>query len=124
LVNGRDLDRVHDGIHENHTSKIDLDSGSDLVNFGSNLFGSQITPIFVILVAESSFLPTRRHNKKAQYPSTTPLSGAHLQLFWRKKNIKLYFWTKHCMRKNISVSVVPTSTSQQKETVECGCVIK
>ena len=51
LVSGRDLDRVHVGIHKNHTSKNDLDSGRDLVHFGPNLVGSQMAPIFVILAA-------------------------------------------------------------------------
>jgi hypothetical protein len=68
LVSGRDLDRVHVGICENHTSKIDLDSGRDLVHFGPNLFGSQMTPIFVILVADLSFLPTS-HTTQAQLRS-------------------------------------------------------
>ena len=38
LVSGH-LDRVHVGIRENHTSKKDLVSGCNLVNFGLNLFG-------------------------------------------------------------------------------------
>ena len=41
---GRDLDRVHVGIREIHTSKKDLDIGRDLVHFGPNLFGYQMAP--------------------------------------------------------------------------------
>jgi hypothetical protein len=51
------LDHVHVGIRENHSSKKDLVSGRDLVNFGPNLFGCQMAPIFVILFADLSFLP-------------------------------------------------------------------
>jgi hypothetical protein len=51
------LDQVHVGIRENHSSKKDLVSGRDLVNFGPNLFGCQMAPIFVILFAYLSFLP-------------------------------------------------------------------
>jgi hypothetical protein len=68
LVSGRDLDRVNVGIRENHTSQKDFDSGRDLVHFGPNLFGSQMAPIFGILVAELSFLPTS-HTTQAQLRS-------------------------------------------------------
>jgi hypothetical protein len=68
LVSGRDLDRVHVGIRENHTSKKDLVSGRDLVNFGPNLFGYQMAPNFVILFADLSFLPTS-HTTQAQLRS-------------------------------------------------------
>jgi len=55
---GRDLDRVHVGIRENHTGKKVLDFGRVLVHFGPNLFAIKMAPIFVILVADMSFLPT------------------------------------------------------------------
>jgi hypothetical protein len=58
-------------IRENHTSKIDLDSGRDLVHFGPNLIGSQMAQIFVILVADLSFLPTS-HTTQAQLQSHSP----------------------------------------------------
>jgi hypothetical protein len=68
LVSGRDLDRVHVGNRENHTIKNDLVRGRDLVNFGPNLFGYQMAPIFVILFAGLSFLPTS-HTTQAQLRS-------------------------------------------------------
>jgi hypothetical protein len=65
------LDRVHVGIHENHTSKKYLVSVCELVNFGPNLFGYQMAPNFVILVADLSFLPTSHttpHNPVSPFP--------------------------------------------------------
>jgi hypothetical protein len=39
-------------------AKIVLDFGRVLVHFGPNLFAIKMAPIFVILVADMSFLPT------------------------------------------------------------------
>jgi hypothetical protein len=53
---------------ENHTSKKDLVSGHYLVNFGPNLFGFQMAPIFIFSFADLSFLPTS-HTTQAQLRS-------------------------------------------------------
>jgi hypothetical protein len=80
LVSGCDLDQVHVGIRKNHTCKKDLVSGRDLVNFGPNLFGYQMAPIFVILFADLSFLPTS-HTTQAQFCLvSTPIQVAMLPL--------------------------------------------
>jgi hypothetical protein len=77
---GRDLDRVHVGIRKNHTGKKVLDFGRDLVHLGANLFGYQMAPIFVILFADLSFLPTS-HTTQAQFcPGSTPIHVAMLPL--------------------------------------------
>ena len=65
---GRDLDQVYVGIRENHTGKKVLDFGRDLVHFGPNLLAIKMAPIFVILVADLSFLPTS-HTTQAQLRS-------------------------------------------------------
>ena len=65
---GRDLDRVHVGIRENHTGKKVSDFGCVLVHFGPNLLAIKMAPIFVILVADLSFLPTS-HTTQAQLRS-------------------------------------------------------
>jgi hypothetical protein len=59
---------VHVGICENHTSKKDLVSGCDLVNFGRNVFDYQMAPNFDILFADLPFLPTS-HTTQAQLRS-------------------------------------------------------
>jgi hypothetical protein len=48
--------------------------------FGPNLFGYQMAPIFVILFADLSFLPTS-HTTQAQFcPVSTPIHIAMLPL--------------------------------------------
>ncbi len=102
MVSGRDLDRVHVGIRENHTSQIDLDSGHDLVHFGPNLFSFQMAPIFVILVAESSFLPTS-HTTQAQ------LRSPHFRQMLPKAATKTKKWgraNKDCLYNLIQAGLI------------------
>ena len=87
LVSGRDLDRVHVGIRENHTGKKDLDNGRDLVHFGPNLLAIKMAPIFVILVADLSFLPTSpSHTSQAQ------LRSPHFRQMPPKETTKTKNW--------------------------------
>jgi len=78
---------VHVRIRDNHTSKKDLVNGRNLVNFGPNLFGSQMAPIFVILFADSSFLPTSpSHTSQAQ------LRSPHFRQMPPKETTKTKNW--------------------------------
>ncbi len=69
------------------TSQKYLDSGRDSVHFDPNLFGSQIAPIFVIFVAESSFLPTS-HTTQAQ------LCSPHVRQISPKAATKTKKWRR------------------------------
>jgi hypothetical protein len=79
------LDRVHVGIRENHTGKKVLDFCRDLVHFGPNLLAIKMAPIFVILVANMSFLPTS-HTSQAQ------LRSPHFRQMPPKETTKTKNW--------------------------------
>ena len=70
FVSGRDLDRVHVGIRENHTSKKHLVSDRNLVNFGLNLFGYPNGTKFYYFICRLVIFTYQPHHTH----KTTPVS--------------------------------------------------